>query len=359
MQEAVQHRRENAGPGFRSTVTDFSGGCGDGVGSLYDSRYRDAGAPMTGGVLRAIELFCGIGGFAAATAGSNLKVVAAMDQDTAAIDTYRLNFPGHPVRRVDLAKVAAWDLTAGGVDFWWMSPPCQPYCERGVRRDIEDPRARSFLRMLELLGTIPENRLPCRIALENVQGFVGSQAHARLLEQLAARGYNTRELLLCPTELGVPSRRPRYYLAASLEPLAAPEPSPNCAALPLKSYLDPCPAGDIPPELLLDQELVARFGKGMRMLDPDDPAAYTTCFTSGYGRSLMAAGSYLSHTDGVRRFAPEEIARLLHFPAEFRFPESFSLRQRWHLVGNSLSVVAVRELLRSFPSVRFAPGQPF
>jgi site-specific DNA-cytosine methylase len=63
----------------------------------------------------------------------------------------------------------------------------------------------------------------------------------------------------------------------------------------------------------------------------------------------MHAGAYLSCGCGVRRFSPEEIARLLHFPPEFRFPEGMTLRRKWHLVGNSLSVVAVREVLKAFP----------
>lgn len=308
---------------------------------------------MSDCTLRGVELFCGIGGFAAARAGTNLQVVAAIDQDPAALETYRLNFPSHPVKRADLSKISAWELTAGGVDFWWMSPPCQPYCERGARRDLDDHRAASLRHILELLAAMQDSRLPGYLALENVHGFVGSQAHKKLLETLAGRGYELRELLLCPTELGIPSRRPRYYLAASLSPLAPPgQPEPH-GFLPLKSYLDFWPeTGDIPDELTLAAEVVERFGSGFRILDPEDPAAYTTCFTSGYGRSLMAAGSYISHSGGVRRFSPEEIVRLLHFPSGYRFPESLSLRQRWHLVGNSLSVAAVRELLRSFPRVR-------
>jgi DNA (cytosine-5)-methyltransferase 1/tRNA (cytosine38-C5)-methyltransferase len=68
----------------------------------------------------------------------------------------------------------------------------------------------------------------------------------------------------------------------------------------------------------------------------------------------MHAGSYLHCGDEVRRFAPEEIVRLLHFPDGFRFPAALPLRRRWHLVGNSLSVAAVREVLRAFPAMN--PG---
>jgi len=65
----------------------------------------------------------------------------------------------------------------------------------------------------------------------------------------------------------------------------------------------------------------------------------------------MHAGSYLRCGDRVRRFAPEEIARLLHFPPAFRFPGTVLLRKRWHLLGNSLSVAAVRDVLRAFSGI--------
>lgn len=306
--------------------------------------------------LRALELFCGIGGFAAAVAGGNVRVVGALDQDRAALETYRLNYPDHAARAVDLERVSAWELTAGGIDLWWLSPPCQPYCERGARRDLADPRATSLVHILKLLSRIPADLLPQHLALENVAGFVGSQAHGRLTEQLAARGFTLRERLLCPTELGIPSRRPRYYLAASREPFHSEAPPKPLPRRPLAAYL----AEELPDGLLLDAEVLERFGKGLPILDPAAPATVTTCFTSGYGRSLTGAGSYLRCAGGGRRFAPEEIARLLHFPPGFRFPAGVSLRKRWQLVGNSLSVAAVREILRAFPALELAalPDDP-
>ena len=301
--------------------------------------------------LRALELFCGIGGFAAAVRDRNVRVVAALDQDPMALATYRPNFPDHPARQVDLERISAWELTALNADLWWLSPPCQPYCERGARRDLDDYRARSLIHLLEILGRIPDDKLPRLLALENVAGFVGSRAHDRLLDLLTGRGYHLRERLLCPTELGIPSRRPRYYLAASLAPLAPERPLLPHPQLPLSSCLDSLLTETAPDELLMTEEVVARFGNGVRILDPADPAACTTCFTSGYGKSLTNAGSYLRCGSRVRRFSPEEIVRLLRFPAAFRFPGEMSLRRRWGLAGNSLSVAAVREVLRAFPEL--------
>jgi len=240
------------------------------------------------------------------------------------------------------------ELQSAEADFWWLSPPCQPYTVRGAGRDAADPRALSFRRILDLLARMKENDLPAHIALENVEGFARSEMRERLVNLLSGRGYAIQECMLCPTELGVPMRRPRYYCMASRGRLEPPILVVDMPLRPLGDYLDGSGPGS---ELLLAGDVVERFGKGFRILDPKDPQAYTTCFTSGYGRSLMRAGSYLRCPGGVRRFAPEEIARLLHFPVWFRFPDRMTLRKKWQLLGNSLSVAAVRKVLEAFPGL--------
>ncbi|NPV03988.1 MAG: DNA methyltransferase [Syntrophaceae bacterium] len=297
--------------------------------------------------MRALELFCGIGGFAAAAAGTNLRIACAIDQSPAALEVYRLNFPGHDAWQLNLENVTLEELQSAEADFWWLSPPCQPYTVRGAGRDAADPRALSFRRILDVMARMGDDGMPRHLALENVEGFARSEMRARLVSLLSARGYSIQECMLCPTELGVPMRRPRYYCMASRGPLEPPTLVVDMPLTPLGVYLN----GDGVDGLLLAGDVVERFGKGFRILDPKDPQAYTTCFTSGYGRSLMYAGSYLRCERGVRRFAPEEIARLLHFPDGFRFPDRMTLRKKWHLLGNSLSVAAVRKVLEAFPGL--------
>jgi DNA (cytosine-5)-methyltransferase 1 len=301
--------------------------------------------------VRALEMFCGIGGFAAAAAGTNVRVAGAVDQSPAALDVYRLNFPGHDIWQLNLENVTAEELMIFSADFWWLSPPCQPYTIRGAGRDVEDPRALSFRRILDVMARIPEENLPRHLALENVEGFARSAMRRRLIDLLASRGFQLQESILCPTELGVPMRRPRYYLMASRTRLSPPVVIMDMPLRPLSDYLGGGEEDNIPDELHVGGDVLAKFGKGFRILDPNDPQAYATCFTSGYGRSHMYAGSYLRCTGGVRRFAPEEIARLLHFPEGFRFPERMTLRKKWQLVGNSLAVAAVRKVLEAFPDI--------
>ncbi len=301
--------------------------------------------------LRALELYCGIGGFAAAVENMDVRVVGALDQDAGALEVYRMNFGGHAARKMDLERITADELAAYCADLWWMSPPCQPYSVRGARKDLDDPRARSLIRLAHIFPLIPEDRLPSHIAVENVKGFAESQARDLVVKLVSDLGYRVLERLLCPTELGVPSRRPRYYLVASRASLDPPVRPASLPGRPLSAYTNPALSDNIPQNLLLPAAVISRFSSGLRILEASEPGSYTTCFTSGYGKSLMHAGSYLRCGENVRRFAPEEIASLLHFPPRFRFPDDMPTRKKWRLIGNSLSVIAVREVLRILPDV--------
>lgn len=299
--------------------------------------------------MRILELFCGVGGLAAALAGGRGRVVCAMDHDPGVLATYRRNYPDHQAVRIDLARVTPWELAVMEADLWWLSPPCQPYSVRGNQRDLDDPRAASLRQILEVLARLPDGKLPPCLALENVPGFAGSQARERLVALLTERDYALTEQLICPTTLGVPMRRERYYLAASRVPLR--HNSPPAAAQqrrPLGDYLERRLTEAPPEELLVAAEAVARFGPGLLVLDPADPAAVATCFAASYGRTLMHSGAYLRCRRGVRHFSPLEIARLLGLPPAFAFPPGLPLRRQWHQLGNSLSVDAVRQVLALF-----------
>lgn len=297
--------------------------------------------------LSAVELYCGIGGCAAALAG-RARVVAAVDQNRQALAVYSSNFP-HPVipRTVESLPERQWrDWEA---DLWWLSPPCPPYTRRGLQRDLDDPRARSFLVVVERIAAVR----PRYVALENVPGFVGTRAHRHLRRVLDESGYTVLETLLCPTELGLPNRRQRFYLVAARGAalrsggalLAFP---PRSGAVTrLTDCLDPTPSLD----LWCDPGLAERYAGALDIVDSDDPGARTACFTSAYGRSHVRSGSYLVTPSGLRRFSPAEILRLLDFPGTFRLPSGLVRHTAWSLVGNSVSVRAVRWVLSAVPEL--------
>lgn len=287
---------------------------------------------------RLLELYAGIGGAAVAVAGS-AQVVAALDVDRDALGVHRDNLPHLPTRVKNLETISSRDLAAFEADAWWLSPPCQPFTTKGLRRDQEDRRSRSLLHLIECIADVR----PRNLALENVPGFAGSVTHERLETSLARAGYEVRETILCPSQLGWPNRRRRFYLLAAQGGGLAPErPLPVAIPKTLEEFLDEQPD----PRLSLDPELVARYRSALHWVGADDPTAITACFAAGYGRQIVRSGSYLIAGSGAwRRFSPGEILRLLGFPAEFRLPETLPLARAYDLVGNSLSIPAVRFVL--------------
>jgi site-specific DNA-cytosine methylase len=306
---------------------------------------------------RVLELYCGIGGCAAAL-GESAEVVAALDIDQAALATYRLNFP-HRAEACTLDSLRPTDPRLRA-DLWWLSPPCQPFTRRGRGRDLDDPRCASLLHLL----TLVERLRPPALALENVPPFLGSRAHARLLATLAGAGYRVAERLLCSSELGVPNRRRRYYLLASRQGLTGwagsaqasgqPAGAPALPRRPLAAYLDP----EDRPDLLVDDELLRRYARAVDVVDAADPAAVAATFTAAYGRSPVRAGSYLRRGTVVRRFHPAEVLRLLGFPPTYRFASGLLHASCWRLAGSSLSVHAVRAVLAGLPALAEATGSP-
>ena len=303
-------------------------------------------------MLRVLELYCGIGGCAAAlvdAVGSPLRAnaarpVAALDVNLVALGVYRHNFP-HPTCGALVESVPIERLRRWRADLWWMSPPCQPFTCRGLGRDLDDPRAATLIAALERVAEVR----PRYLAFENVPGFVGSRGHRLLLSTLEGAGYQSViEHTLCPIDFGIPNRRRRYYLVAARGRLLSPLPSPCHVGGELSDYLDPVPDR----ALEVDGELFERYRGALHVVRADDPRAQTHCFTSAYGRSVVKSGSYLATDSGVRRFSPTEILRLLGFPDSYRLPADLRLENAWRLVGGSLAIPAVRSLLAAIPELR-------
>lgn len=273
--------------------------------------------------MRVLELYAGIGGVAACGA----PVVAAIDHDEAAHRTYTANFE-HPAHRLNLVSVRAERLARFEADLWWLSPPCQPFTVRGARRDVADRRCESLLHLLEVLQQVR----PTTVVLENVPGFEGSIAHGRLREALS--GYSIVEGSWCPSALGVPMMRRRFYLVATQRPVRLR--IPVLPLRPLRGYLDPEPSA----QMRLSADFLERYGGALHVVEAEDPEAVAVCFTGAYGKSPVYAGSYLRREGELYRFSPAEIARLMGFPEGFELPAD--IRKASKLLGNSLSVDVVR-----------------
>ncbi|XP_030055440.1 tRNA (cytosine(38)-C(5))-methyltransferase isoform X1 [Microcaecilia unicolor] len=168
--------------------------------------------------LRVLELYSGIGGMHHALRESRIdaEVVAAVDVNTIANEVYKHNFPTTPLWPKTIEGITLQELNRLDFDMILMSPPCQPFTRIGLQGDVADPRAKSFLYVLDILPRL--ERLPKYILLENVKGFEDSSARNVFLQTLEKCGFQYQEFLLSPTCLGIPNSRLRYFLIAKLLP---------------------------------------------------------------------------------------------------------------------------------------------
>ncbi len=296
--------------------------------------------PMNGERLKVLELFCGIGGCAAAL-DDRVDIVAAVDISETALAVYRQNFSHQTFART-IESISAQQFCQWDADLWWLSPPCQPFTRRGKQRDLADPRCAGFSNVVENLRAAR----PRYLALENVPEFYGSAAYWLLRERLALFGYGIHETLLCPTELGIPNRRRRFYLVASQNKLLPPQPVAG-RGMQLPDFLEAA----VDRRFYQPSDLAKQYKDVWHVVDSQDAGAIANCFTAAYGRSLVRSGSYVADGSRIRRFTPREILRCLAFRDSFRFPSEVNDRRAYRLVGNSLSVAATRNVLSVIPEL--------
>ncbi|KAJ3373696.1 C-5 cytosine-specific DNA methylase [Allomyces arbusculus] len=218
----------------------------------------------------------------------------------------------HNTRRIvsthDITRLTPVDLDALQCDVWLLSPPCQPYTRKGKRLGSSDPRAGSFLSMLEALPSLAQP--PTHLLLENVLGFEKSETYARLTETLTAAGYQFHGFVLNSSDFGVPNSRPRFYLVArrhrpftsTSTPSGTIHDHPAWLVLQfgtcdppgttLRSYLRATryPASD----LLLTAEQLWKGGDAYDIVHPT--STRSCCFTKAYGTRAAGGGSVLSPT---------------------------------------------------------------
>ena len=180
-----------------------------------------------------------------------------------------------------------------------------------------------------------------------------------LQDKWTESGYQIQTCTFCPSKLGWPNRRPRVYCIASQTDLPKLPSQPVVKTIPLSQFIDANISPETHPALWLDSRTVERYFDAMdrvaisndTVLGNPDQQPITACFASSYSKAVVRSGSYLETQWGYRRFSPREVARLLGFSDAFCLPASLPIRRQWHLLGNSLSLPALRHVLSSFSEI--------
>ena len=160
-----------------------------------------------------LEICAGAGGQALGLEAAGFHAVAAVEIDSAACATLRLNRPflnviEGDVRTFDGRPFNGIDLLAGGV-------PCPPFSIAGKQLGKNDERD-LFPEALRLVKEIQ----PRAVMLENVKGFASEKFkdyRNALFAEFYKLGYLPTFQVLQASDLGVPQLRPRFVLVALRE----------------------------------------------------------------------------------------------------------------------------------------------
>lgn len=169
------------------------------------------------GLFRAVDLYCGSGAVTAGMKAEGVSVVAAVDNDPVACETYRLNHPEvdlfeSDIRLLNPAEVRAKIKFKGQLDFLIVCAPCQPFSSQNRKRSADDPRADLVLESLKFVQEFN----PEVVFFENVPGIAISGPLHNLRQKLAKLGYLLGDpRTLNAADCGVPQRRERCIMVAA------------------------------------------------------------------------------------------------------------------------------------------------
>ena len=170
---------------------------------------------------KAISLFAGAGGCSLGFKMAGVSIIAAYENNQAAIDTYNKNFGEGVCHNVDLSKCdftqirSGLALERGELDIVIGGPPCQGFTTAGSRF-WDDPRnslLRNYAQALEAL-------YPRWFMMENVEGILTTANGIYIVEcvkKMVELGYSVYLKKVYMQEYGIPQRRKRVIIVGNRE----------------------------------------------------------------------------------------------------------------------------------------------
>lgn len=174
-----------------------------------------------------IDFFCGCGGTSAGLRSSGMSIVAGIDCDKVALETYKRNFPEAKSLKADISELTCAQLeeTVGEIQrplLLAACAPCQPFSNQNRHKDDSDSR----VILLDELHDFVSHFRPEYVLLENVPGMqkVEEGPFLRFTQLLEKKGYEVDFDVKDAKDYGVPQSRRRLVLIASrLGPVSLPE----------------------------------------------------------------------------------------------------------------------------------------
>lgn len=325
-----------------------------------------------------------MGGFASGMDREGFALRWATDSDAAACATFHHRFPDVPVLEKDVADLSVAVDQLEPVDVLTAGFPCQSFSQAGDRRGFDDPRGRTFLEIIRLVGEFTEADRPRLLLLENVPHLLHGAGGAwfdRVRRELRRAGYWFRQsacwVANVKEETALPQDRERLFMVAasrhhfSFNPFTPPPDRPegaqseSSAKLNGKHGLDEFVDRRSPRE---SSEYLSPHNRYFKMIarkmesgdrrniyqlrrsyvrEKQDGLCPTLTANMGIGGHNVP---FIRDEWGIRRLGVDEVARLQGFrDPEDLFPAEITITERYRLLGNAvcadLATVAARRCM--------------
>jgi len=317
----------------------------------------------------AIDLFSGCGGLSRGLKDAGFRVVAAVEIDGKARETYSLNHLEVPLVGDDIRKVRpsqlmkACGLKKGQLDLLAGCPPCQGFSTLRVRKGrIAAPDDRNNL--IDEFARLALALRPKMIMMENVPALSRYAKFKDFVLNLKRNGYTVVTEVLDVSFFGVPQRRKRLILSASR--VSAPQLASTrekrlsvrdaIGALPRAGDsgdpLHDCSATPRSPRVQAIIEAIPKDGgsrsslpAGMQLVCHDRTSGFNDVYgrmrwddvspTITSGCSNPSKGRFI-HPEENRPISLREAALLQGFPKDYRFDISHGKESIALMIGNAL-----------------------
>ncbi|KAL1494173.1 hypothetical protein ABEB36_009816 [Hypothenemus hampei] len=205
-----------------------------------------------------------------------------------------------------------------------------------------------------------------------------------LIKTLSDNKFTYQEFLLSPVQFGIPNSRLRYYCIARRLPYQFCFENDGQLRKTLPEVSKICQSEIVQIQDILDDDLDMTsyyltdsiLRKRLKILDICfRNSRKSCCFTKAYGRFIGTGSVFtnrleeevtpilqklysmdcksetyilLARSLNLRFFTPKEISKLMCFPKTFSFPNDLTQRQKYMVLGNSVNVRVVTELIKLF-----------
>lgn len=173
-----------------------------------------------------IDLFCGAGGLSRGFMDAGFNIIAGIDNDQAALNTFSINHGNAIALNEDLFQKETFEKiknVANGknIDVIVAGPPCQGFSLTGPR-NFDDKRNQLYLAVIETVKTLK----PLAFVIENVPGMYtlyDGQIKDEILNRFTKLGYNVNCKILKACDYGVPQMRKRLVFIGIRKDIGSPK----------------------------------------------------------------------------------------------------------------------------------------